>query len=245
MRIVLSCNSGLGLHACQFDEDQLHRFDMVPINSLPSVRISPEDLHRVGILNTSSPIDISHASQLCMSQYIPVTTESEMHYGHLILDQASLGVDTHMAFSNEILMQARFWLQSARYRVYAETMGRWQVPAQNPFSVNQAFLLATRNGGLAVKRDDLGAIRVAATADLVVWEGRSPVILGWTDPVAAVILHTSVGHIRHVLVDAEFRKRDGRPTDNRYYDEVQDRFLASARQDPVRGSQLIGPSSCK
>ncbi|KAK8074529.1 amidohydrolase [Apiospora hydei] len=139
---------------------------------LPSVESSPEDLHRVGILNTSTPIVISQASQLttrgarllrATNQYISVTAESEMHFGHLhptshiILGHASFGVDTHMAFSTDILTQARFWLQSARYRVYAEIVGRWQ-----------AFLLTTRNGWLTVKRDDLGIISFGAKADLVV-----------------------------------------------------------------------------
>lgn len=158
-----------------------------------------------------------------------------MHYGHLhptshlILDQASLGVDTHFTFSTDILTQARLWLQSARYRVYQNTIDRWQIPKRNPFSVNQAFLLATRNGGLALRRKDLGVIAPGAKADLVVWDGRSPAMLGWTDPVAAVILHASVGDIDHVLVGGEFRKRDGRLVVEGYAD-VQERFLASAER---------------
>ncbi|KAK8068836.1 amidohydrolase family protein [Apiospora phragmitis] len=206
---------------------------------------TPQDLHRAGILNSSTPTIISHASHLdvrgasllrATNKHISITAESEMHYGHLhptshlILDQASLGVDTHMTFSTDILTQARLWLQSARYRVYQNTLDRWQIPAQNPFSVNQAFLLATRNGGLAVGCKDLGVIALGAMADLVVWEGRSPAMLGWTDPVAAVILHASVGDIAHALINGAFRKRDGRLLDSRYYDEVQDRFLASAQR---------------
>lgn len=158
-----------------------------------------------------------------------------MHYGHLhptshlILDQASLGVDTHFTFSTDILTQARLWLQSARYRVYQNTVDRWQIPTKNPFSVNQAFLLATRNGGLALGRKDLGVIAPGAKADLVVWNGRSPALLGWSDPVAAVILHASVGDIDHVLVGGEFRKRDGKLVVDGYAG-VQERFLASAER---------------
>ncbi|KAI1848135.1 hypothetical protein JX265_005868 [Neoarthrinium moseri] len=205
---------------------------------------SPEDLHRVGILNSSIPIVISHASFLdargaallrSTNKHISITPESEMHYGHLhptshlILDQASLGVDTHFTFSTDILTQARLYLQSVRYRVYENTIDRWQLPAQSPMSVNQAFLLATRNGGLALGREDLGIIAPGAKADIVVWDGRSPAMLGWADPVAAIILHASVGDIKHVLVDGEFKKRDGELTiDN--YAELQDRFLASAER---------------
>lgn len=145
------------------------------------------------------------------------------------MDQAALGVDTHFCFSPDILTQARLWLQSTRYRVYQNTIDRWQLPAINPFSVNQAFLLATRNGGLALGRKDLGVIAPGAKADIIVWEGGSPSRLGWADPIAAVILHASVGDIRHVLVDGEFKKHDGRLV-IKGYAEVKSRFLESARR---------------
>lgn len=203
---------------------------------------SPEDLYRVGVLNSSIPIVIAHGAFLdargamllrSTNKYISITAESEMHYGHLhptnhlILDQASLGVDTHFTFSTDILTQARMWLQSARYRVYQNTLDRWQIPGQNPFSVNQAFLLATRNGGLALGRPDLGVISPGAKADIIVWDGKSPAMLGWVDPVAAIILHASVGDIEHVFVDGEFKKRD-RQLITEGYADIQDRFLTSA-----------------
>ncbi|KAK3313976.1 amidohydrolase [Apodospora peruviana] len=205
---------------------------------------SPEDVSNLGYLNISTPIVFSHASFLTATgatllrstnQYISITAESEMHYGHthpvshLIQDQASLGIDTHFTYSSDILTQARLWLQSTRRKLYAEVLGRWQIGAHNPMSVNQAFLLATRNGGLALRRDDLGVLRVGAKADLVVWDGTSPALLGWNDPVAAVILHASVADIEHVLVDGKFRKRDFKLVDKTYPD-IQAKFLASAER---------------
>lgn len=53
---------------------------------------SPQDLHRVGILDSSTPIVISHAAFLdargaallrSTNKHISITAESEMHYGHL------------------------------------------------------------------------------------------------------------------------------------------------------------------
>lgn len=158
-----------------------------------------------------------------------------MHYGHLhptshlIMDQASLGVDTHFTFSTDILTQARLWLQSTRALVFKQPIDRWELPPKSPLSVNQAFLLATRNGGLAVGREDLGIISEGAKADVVVWDGRSPALLGWTDPVAAVILHASVGDIEHVIVGGEFKKRDRKLTVDGYA-KIQDRFLESAKR---------------
>ncbi len=105
-------------------------------------------------------------------------------------------------------------------------------------SVNQAFLLATRQGALALRRPDLGAIRVGAKADLVVFDGRSPGMLGWADPVAAVILHANVGDVAHVLVDGKFRKRDGRLTYAKY-PELVESFLRSAAK--IRAEVLARP----
>jgi cytosine/adenosine deaminase-related metal-dependent hydrolase len=211
---------------------------------LETVRNSPEDLDSFGALSGSIPIVFSHASFLTAAgatllrstdQYISITPESEMHYGHthpvshLIQDQAALGVDTHFTFSTDILTQARIWLQSVRYTLYKEVIDQWKLPSNDPMSVNQAFLLATRHGGLALRRPDLGVIAPGAKADLVVWDGRSPALLGWTDPVAAVILHASVADIEHVLVDGEFVKRN-RNLVVPDYAKVQDRFLESAQR---------------
>ncbi|KAI0113321.1 Metallo-dependent hydrolase [Daldinia grandis] len=205
---------------------------------------SPELLHRLGILDTETAVIFSHSmaitstgAQLLQStnQFISITPESEMHYGHshpnahLIQEQASLGVDTFFTFSTDLMTQARIWLQRTRSRIYDQVLAGWKIPKNNPMSVNQAFLMATRQGGLALRRPDLGVIRVGAKADLVVFNGRSPGMLGWLDPVAAVILHANVGDIEHVIVDGKFQKRDGKLTyDN--YDAVVDRFLASVER---------------
>ncbi|SPO06591.1 uncharacterized protein DNG_09281 [Cephalotrichum gorgonifer] len=52
-------------------------------------------------------------------------------------------------------------------------------------SVNQAFLLATRSGAQALRRPDLGVLKVGATADIVVFDGTATNLIGWRDPVAA------------------------------------------------------------
>ncbi|KAH7105043.1 metal-dependent hydrolase [Auriculariales sp. MPI-PUGE-AT-0066] len=103
-------------------------------------------------------------------------------------------------------------------------------------SATQAFLLATRSGALALRRDDLGILTEGAKADIVVWDGEAPNMLGWVDPVAAIILHANVGNIKHVLVDGKFVKRDGKLT-AKNYGAVKDQFLQSTRriQEGFRG----------
>ncbi|KAI0965903.1 amidohydrolase [Xylaria arbuscula] len=219
-----------------------------PIDSSPSL------VHSFGVLNTTeTAVVFSHGpgltaaqAQLLRStnQFLSVTPESEMHYGHghtyshQILDQSALGVDTHLTFSTDIITQARLWLQRTRSRLFDEVLEHWEIPARNPMSVNQAFLLATRQGGLALRRPDLGVISVGAKADLVVFDGRAPSLLGWADPVAAVILHANVGDIDHVLVDGQFRKRDGKLTYAKYPALVES-FLRSAEK--IRKDFLAQP----
>ncbi|KAI1456959.1 amidohydrolase family protein [Annulohypoxylon moriforme] len=216
---------------------------------------SPELLSTHGVLNTDMAVVFSHAMGITpigsnilrsTNQFISVTPESEMHYGishpngHQILDQAALGVDTFHTFSSDLITQARMWLQRTRTRLYDQVLERWEIPKNNPMSANQAFLMATRQGGLALRRPDLGVIRVGAKADLVVFDGRTPGMLGWRDPVAAVILHANVGDIEHVLVDGKFRKRDGKLTLPNY-SEVVDRFLASVERVQTAALNLPEP----
>ncbi|KAF5715047.1 amidohydrolase family [Fusarium mundagurra] len=205
----------------------------------------PEDVHSFDLLNTSIPVVFSHGSFLTATgasllrqtnQYLSITPESEMHYGHThphsyyIQDQAALGVDTHFTYSTDILTQARIWLQSVRYFFFDKVLSGWEVPKNNPMSVVQAFSLATRAGGLALRRPELGVIREGAKADLIVWNAaESPSLLGWTDPIAAIMLHASVGDIFHVMVNGDFVKQDGKLAIANY-SAVRRSFLESARR---------------
>ena len=158
-----------------------------------------------------------------------------MHYGHshpfsqLIEDQAALGVDTHFTYSTDMVGQARLWLQKLRLLKFEEVLHDLEVPVNNPMSVEQAFYLITRAGALALRREDIGIIAVGAKADLAIFDGETPNLLGWEDAVAAIILHSNVGDIEHVLVDGKFVKRDGKLTFDGYGD-VKKRFVASAKK---------------
>lgn len=139
------------------------------------------------------PIVFAHANFLTTqdasllrstNQYVSITPESESHYGvgpqttYHIQDQAALGLDTHSTFSADIITQARIWLQAVRRTLYVQVLDKWNVPTNNPMSVNQAFLLATRHGGLALRRQDIGVLVEGAKADIVIFNGDSPGLLG-------------------------------------------------------------------
>lgn len=205
---------------------------------------SPETVNRLGWLNTSVPFVFSHASTpstvdasllRSTNQYISTTPESEMHFGlsdeysHLLMDQGSLGVDAHFTFGASMVTQARMWLQRVRARLYLALLHKWEVPVNNPMSVRQAFLLATQHGGLALRRPDLGVLKVGAQADVVVWRTSGPNLVGWRDPIAAVVLHSDVKDVEDVLIAGRFAKRDGELVQTGHEDIMQ-RFRASARK---------------
>lgn len=193
------------------------------------------------------PVIYSHAGYLTDEEaqtlrdhdhYISITPESEFHHGHgqktgrLISDHASLGCDGNWTYSGDILGQARLWLQTVRHTNYLRTLEKGVLPNRNPMTVEQGFLLATRQGGRALRRDDIGVLKVGAKADIVVWNGESPNLLGWRDPIAAVLLHANVGDVEHVLVDGQWKKRDFKLvlSGNLGWDEVKTKFLDAAKR---------------
>ncbi|KAJ7301666.1 amidohydrolase family protein [Mycena albidolilacea] len=176
-------------------------------------------------LNSSLAFVFAHASAINptearllrqFNQYVSITPESEMHYGHghrssyLIQDQAALGVDTHFTFSIDMIGQMRIWLQSTRLGLYQETLDRFKIPSNTPMTVRQAFLLGTRNGGLALKQPDLGVLRVGAKADVLVFSTDAIGLVGWSDPVAAIVLHSNVADIEDIYVDGQLVKKGGK-----------------------------------
>ncbi|KAJ7495279.1 amidohydrolase, partial [Mycena latifolia] len=173
------------------------------------------------------------------NQYVSITPESEMHYGHghkasyLIQDQAALGVDTHFTFSIDIIGQMRIWLQSTRLGLYQETLDRFKIPSNTPMTVRQAFLLGTRNGGLALKRPDLGVLREGATADVLVFstDAIGLVARGWSDPVAAIVLHSNVADIEDIYVGGKLVKTGGK-----LVVDWEARTNISAFEEGVKGS---------
>lgn len=213
----------------------------------PAQHSSPPELVQQGLTSFNIPVILSHAPYLTDADQaalrdanmgVSITPESEFHYGHgqttghKILPNASLGVDTNFTFSGDILTQARLWLQRTRDVGFSQQLKETGlIPRSTPFTAEQGFLLATRQGGKALWRDDIGVLKVDAKADLVVFNGDSPNMLGWSNAVAAVMLHANVGDIQHVLVGGEFRKRDFKLVNLKLpWEEVKRKFLETARR---------------
>ncbi len=104
--------------------------------------------------------------------------------------------------------------------------------------VEQAILLAPRQGGRALQHRDIRVLQVSAKADIVVFDGNSPNMLGWSDPVAAVLLHANTSDIEHILVDGRFQKRKFKLVSVDWGD-IKASFIQAARGIQTRNSRTI------
>lgn len=79
--------------------------------------------------------------------------------------------------------------------------------------VQGVFALDTIKGPRAIQIEDkLGSIEAGELADLAIFDGNGPRMICATEegPVAAIVLHSSVGDVDTVIVDSEIRKQDGK-----------------------------------
>ncbi|KAL4974681.1 hypothetical protein BDW66DRAFT_152717 [Aspergillus desertorum] len=211
-------------------------------NTSPTIVCADNNVHE-----TNLPIILSHASFLTDSDkellrkhnvFISIMPESECLYGqgqetgHEISDQASLGIDTNWNFSDDIVGQARLWLQLVRFRNYTKTLKNWPDTTGEP------------DGRRAGSPPRYKARRSCPSqrryrCDYGRREGRPCRIqrrqpkLGWSDPIAAVVLHANSGDMEHVLVDGEWKKKDFRLVDlptGMSWDGLRARFLESSRR---------------
>ena len=183
-----------------------------------------KQLFDASILDSDIPMLITHGTFIDdediallreHNQYIIGYAESEMQHGHghtqqhTFLDQISLGVDNNIFFGTSMQQQGRLWLQTVRKTLWQEAHALGRVRNTTGMEVNQAFHLTTRSGGLALKRPDLGVIKVGSVADLNVWNDSTS-LLGWCDPIAAIVLHSQGRDAEHVLIDGKWRKYAGK-----------------------------------
>ncbi|KAF9906167.1 hypothetical protein EC991_000879 [Linnemannia zychae] len=180
-------------------------------------------LNEWNLLNSSFPIVFSHGNiidgaDLALlretNQFASITPESEHHFSlsqlftPRFMGQGSLGTDTAFTYSSDMVSQMRLQLQSTRKTLANPVHYNSRYTNNTAMTVNQVFLLATRNGGLALRRPDLGVIKVGAKADLVVYSSNNPQFSVFYDPVAAVVLHSSIRDIQHVMVDGRWIKKN-------------------------------------
>jgi 5-methylthioadenosine/S-adenosylhomocysteine deaminase len=179
-----------------------------------------------------------------------VSPEVEMAAGHgrLVLGQvrkaggsASLGVDLESMVSGDMLMVARVGLAQERAMDNADYRAATGGIPSTTVSVQDALASITLAGARMLHLEDrLGSIAPGKQADLVFIRADDLNLWPVHDPVATVVMQSSLLNIDSVMVAGEWRKRNGRllyQGIERLKDELErsaSRILAEAglRPDP-------------
>lgn len=146
------------------------------------------------------------------------STELQMGHGNIICfdanitSRASLGIDCHSATSSSIPTQMNLGLQFARARRHEHFEAAGRTARSVGPTVEHAFNLGTISGARAINMEgEVGSLKVGKKADIVIFDALSPGMLAAAqqDPVAAIVLHSSIRDIDTVIVDGIVRKEGG------------------------------------
>ncbi|KAM0197239.1 hypothetical protein ACHAPA_004141 [Fusarium lateritium] len=187
-------------------------------------------LESYGLLNNE--ILLSHVNPLSDSDAQKITkagaavsstpeTELQIGLGWPVCFQdnaksiSSLGIDCHSNSAGGIVGQMRVALQAERGRRNDRIHSMGKFPAKIQLSSQEVFQLGTIRGAKAINMEDqLGSLEEGKIADLLIWDMLSPgmICAAEENPIGAIILHSSPSDIHSVIVDGQFKKRDGRLT---------------------------------
>ncbi|KAK6518652.1 hypothetical protein TWF506_005788 [Arthrobotrys conoides] len=146
-------------------------------------------------------------------------TELQMGHGSPICydprfeDCASLGVDCHSSGAGDMITQMRVGLQAERGIFNQKYIEQGKNPWTCKQTVENAFNLATIKGARACKLEDkVGSIAVGKSADFVIFDTETPAMIcaAKKDPLAAIVLHSSIRDIDTVIIDGVVRKTKGK-----------------------------------
>jgi cytosine/adenosine deaminase-related metal-dependent hydrolase len=126
---------------------------------------------------------------------------------------SSLGIDCHSVTSADIPGQMRMALQTARGIRNQNILNAGKTPRTIKFRVEQAFNLGTIQGARAVGMEaEIGSLAEGKFSDILIFDPLSPAMIcaAIQDPVASIVLHSSVRDIDTVIVDGVIRKESRR-----------------------------------
>ncbi|GIC87374.1 uncharacterized protein Aud_003758 [Aspergillus udagawae] len=175
------------------------------------------------IATSNAHLSSTPLSELQMGHGYPICLEADF------LPFSSIGTDSNSICTSFIPAQARTALQTTRARQMAENIrnGTWDgtIGPRAEDAFNLATVLGARAIGLG---DEIGSLAVGKKADIVIFQGQTPTMIPASeyDPIAAIILHSSVRDVQTVIVDGVIRKENGNlcqisiPADIKENDEI-------------------------
>jgi len=186
-----------------------------------------EQLEAAGLLGDHINIVHGHAlsdmqlQRFCeLGMSFSAAAESEMSQGHghpitgrlRALGRApSLGVDLESVMSGDMLTQARIALgiqRSLDNVAYRETYGT--IPSTSTITTREALSWVTVEGARMLKQSHrIGSLAAGKQADLVLIRASDLNMQPVHDPVASVVMQTSLANIDSVMVAGRWKKRHG------------------------------------
>jgi len=150
-----------------------------------------------------------------------VTAENEMIQGHgfpitgRLLKRGvrpTIGIDLESVLAGDLLSVARVALSMQRALDNAESRKTLStIPPTTTIPVREALRWVTTEGARMLGREDqIGSLTPGKLADLVVIDASELNVFPVHDPVATVVMQTSLANIEAVMIGGVWKKRDGR-----------------------------------
>lgn len=150
-----------------------------------------------------------------------VTPENEMIQGHgfpitgRLLKRGvrpTIGIDLESVLAGDLLSVARVALSMQRALDNAESRkANGTIPATTTIPVREALRWITTEGARMLGREhQIGSLTPGKLADLVVVNASDLNLHPVHDPVATVVMHTSLANIEAVMIGGTWKKRNGR-----------------------------------
>jgi cytosine/adenosine deaminase-related metal-dependent hydrolase len=150
-----------------------------------------------------------------------VTPENEMIQGHgfpitgRLLKRGvrpTIGIDLESVLAGDLLTVARMALSMQRALDNAESRKACgTIPATTTIPVREALRWITTEGARMLGRDhQIGSLTPGKLADLVVINASDLNLVPVHDPVASVVMQTSLANIEAVMIGGVWKKRNGR-----------------------------------
>jgi len=187
-----------------------------------------EKLIEAGLVGTH--VNIVHGNDLAddlldrlvdLGVSFSVTAENEMIQGHgfpitgRLLKRGvrpTIGIDLESVLAGDLLSVARVALSMQRALDNAEsrrTSGT--IPATTTIPVREALRWITTEGARMLGREDeIGSLTPGKLADLVIVDASELNLFPVHDPVATVVMQTSLANIEGVMIGGVWKKRNGR-----------------------------------
>ncbi|SFJ51973.1 amidohydrolase family protein [Bradyrhizobium sp. Gha] len=150
-----------------------------------------------------------------------VTPENEMIQGHgfpitgRLLKRGvrpTIGIDLESVLAGDLFSAARVALSMQRALDNAEMRkSEGTIPATTTIPAREALAWVTTSGARMLGREsEIGSLTPGKRADLVIINADEVNLFPVHDPVASVVMQTSLANIESVMIEGRWRKRDGK-----------------------------------